>query len=217
MSNAPRWSTAIFDLDGTLCDTIALIVASYQHAHREVLGVELTAAEIRPWIGRTLGDVYAAWPEHAAALEASYLTWNLANLERLQTGYDGMPELLGDLVAAGAKVGVATSKRRESARRSLAAAGLEQLIPVVCASDDTLRHKPDPEPLLKAAELVGVDPTTCVYLGDAVVDVQAAKAAGMAQVAVTWGAGDRTDLMLENPTAVVDTMDELRRWLLDDH
>ena len=61
---------------------------------------------------------------------------------------------------------------------------------------------------------LGADASEAVYVGDAIYDVQAAKAAGMDQIAVTWGAGDRTALMLAEPTAVVDSVDELERWLL---
>lgn len=214
MNPDPRWQTALFDLDGTLCNTIELIVASFQHTHREVLGLELAREEALGWIGRTLMDIYAPWGERQQSLVDCYLQFNLANLERLQTRYDGIAELLDSLRAAGVCVGVATSKRRHSAERSLAAAGLTDLAPLVAAMDDTQQHKPHPAPIRYALERMGAAPQTSVYIGDAVVDVQAAKAAGVAQIAVTWGAGDRTDLMLEEPTAVTDSVDELARWLL---
>ena len=80
--------------------------------------------------------------------------------------------------------------------------------------EDTALHKPSPEPLLLALQQRGVRAQDSVYIGDAVVDVLAAKAAGMAVIAVTWGAGDRADLLAAGPLAVVDTMDELRAYLL---
>ena len=83
------------------------------------------------------------------------------------------------------------------------------------ALEDTTRHKPDPEPLLAAAAKVGVDPTTAVYVGDATVDILAAKAAGMAGVAVTWGAGERAALEATDPETVVDTVDELTAYLVN--
>jgi pyrophosphatase PpaX len=81
--------------------------------------------------------------------------------------------------------------------------------------EDTDVHKPNPEPLLLALARLGAGATECVYIGDAVVDVQAARAAGMAAIAVTWGAGERADLVAAGPLAVVDTMEELRAQLLD--
>jgi pyrophosphatase PpaX len=76
-------------------------------------------------------------------------------------------------------------------------------------------HKPSPEPLLLALQRLGVRATDAVYIGDAVVDVLAAKAAGMTSIAVTWGAGERPELLAAGPLAVVDTMDELRAELFD--
>ncbi len=214
MNSTPAFQTVIFDLDGTLCDTIALIEASFEHAHREVLGETVDPAVVRTWIGRTLVDIYAAWPEHQQELVDSYIRFNLAHLEELQTNYDGIPELLHDLVAAGLRIGVATSKRREAAVRSLKASGVDGTIDVLCAMEDTTEHKPSPEPLLKALAIAGGEPATSAYVGDALVDVQAAQAAGMAAVAVTWGAGDRTDLLLASPAAACDSVDDLRRVLL---
>lgn len=214
MSKNPPWVAAVFDLDGTLCDTIALIVTSFRHAHREVLDIDLDEAEARAWIGRTLPDIYAPHGELAPVLRESYVRFNLANLERLQTRFEGIDRLLDDLEEAGVRLGVATSKHRAAAERSLAAAGLTHRVPLLASLDDTARHKPHPDPLVHAFEALGVEPGKGVYVGDAVVDIQAAKAAGCDQIAVTWGAGDRTELMLADPTAVCDEVDELARWLL---
>lgn len=214
MTSQARWQTVVFDLDGTLCNTIALILASFRHAHREVLGEELDQEVARSWIGRTLPDIYAPYGEAAEDLRNSYLAFNLANLEQLQTSFDGIAELLQDLRSAGVVTGVATSKQRTSADRSLAASGLTELVPVVASMGETEHHKPHPEPIRHALAQLGADPATAVYVGDAVVDVQAAQAAGIDQIAVTWGAGDRTELLLTNPTAAVDSVDELARWLL---
>ena len=198
MTSIPRWKTVVFDLDGTLCDTVALILASFRHAHSTVLGAELDDAESRTWIGRT----------------QAYVDFNLANLEQLQTDVAGIDALLDALADAGVTVGVATSKRRPAAERSLAASGITDKVQLVSTLEDVTEHKPNPAPLLHALTQLGADASEAVYVGDAIYDVQAAKAAGMDQIAVTWGAGYRTALMLAEPTAVVDSVDELERWLL---
>ena len=79
---------------------------------------------------------------------------------------------------------------------------------------DTTAHKPAPDPLLHAAAALGVDPGSCVYVGDATVDVLSARAAGMAAVAVTWGAGERDALVALRPDAVVDDVPALAAYLL---
>ena len=88
------------------------------------------------------------------------------------------------------------------------------LVDVVAALEDTTRHKPSPDPLLHAAAALGVEPATCVYVGDAAVDMVAARAAGMGAVAVTWGAGEREALSATGPDAVVETVGDLTAYLL---
>ena len=92
---------------------------------------------------------------------------------------------------------------------------LDHLVEVVGALEDTTRHKPEPDPLLEAARRLGIDPASAVYVGDATVDVLAAQAAGMAAVAVTWGAGERDALVATGPQAVFDSVGELTAYLLD--
>ena len=212
---SPRWSTAVFDLDGTLADTINLIVESYQHAFRTILGREEDPTVIRSWIGRPLLSAFRDHsPEQADELYATYLQWNADNTERLIRGYDGVREVLRELRAAGVNVGVATSKRRESAQQAMDILGLSEHVEVLVAMEDTERHKPDPTPLLLALERMGRGSNDAVYVGDAVVDVLAGKAAGMDTVAVTWGAGLPEALHGVRPTVVAHDADGLRTALL---
>lgn len=209
------WPTIVFDLDGTLVDTIHLIVASYQHAFRTVLGREEDEARIRAWIGQPLLRCFQeSSPAHADALFAAYTAWNEANTERLVRGYAGVSELLVELTNRGARVAVATSKRRPPAAKALALTGLTDLVPVLVTMEDTTVHKPDPTPLLLALERAGGVPGRAVYIGDAVVDVQAAQAAGMAGIGVFWGAGTEADLRAAEPHAVASDVAALRELLL---
>jgi pyrophosphatase PpaX len=205
----------LFDLDGTLADTIPLIVASYQHAFRTVTGEEVDEDVARSWIGRPLlAALLEASPEHGHELDRVYRQWNLANTARLIRRYEGMPGMLERLARAGATIGVVTSKRRGTARLALEGVGIAHLVDIVAALEDTDRHKPHPAPLLYGAARLRVDPSDCVYVGDAVVDVEAARAAGMSSVAVTWGAGDPGALASAGPTACVDTVDRLSDLLM---
>ena len=211
----PSWSTVVFDLDGTLVDSIGLIVASYQHAFRTVLGHEQDEARIRAWIGQPLIRCFQeASPEHADALFATYTEWNEANTERLLRPYAGVAALLRELTAAGAAVACATSKRAEPAAWALRLTGLTDLVPVLVTMEDTPRHKPDPAPLaLAVARCAGVA-ADAAYVGDAVVDLQAARAAGMVGVGVAWGAGERAELEAAGPYAVAGSVGHLRSILL---
>ena len=216
-TTGPPWRTVFFDLDGTLADTIPLIIASYQHAFREVLREEVTEDRARAWIGRPLLDaLLEESPDHGHELDRIYREWNLANTERLILAFDGVPDLLTALDEAGVRTAVVTSKRRETAALALHFVGIEGLIEVVAGLEDTTEHKPRPEPLLHGAAVLGVDPADCGYVGDATGDVLAAHAAGMASVAVTWGAGSRADLLGVDPGWLCETVGELQTLLLGD-
>ena len=210
-----RWTTVLFDLDGTLADTIPLIIASYRHAFREVMGREVEDRAARSWIGRPLlAALLEESPEHGHELDRVYREWNLANTARLIRAYDGVPELLDALRDAGVRTAVVTSKRRETADLALRHVGIADRIEVVAGLEDTTEHKPHPAPLLQGAQVLRVEPASCVYVGDATVDILAARAAGMASVGVTWGAGSREDLAGVGADWVCDAVSELGELLL---
>jgi pyrophosphatase PpaX len=213
--SSPRWPFVVFDLDGTLADTIGLIVDSYQHAFTTVLGEAEDEATIRSWIGQPLIRAFRdRSPDRADELFDTYIRWNHANSERLIGRFAGMGDLLADLRRAGAGVAAATSKRRDSAGEALRLTGLDAYLDVLVTLEDTDEHKPDPAPLLLAVDRLGGTPSRAVYVGDAVVDVQAARRAGMAAVGVTWGAAARDDVAAAQPDVLVETVDELRAALL---
>nr|WP_300143358.1 HAD-IA family hydrolase [Propionicimonas sp.] len=214
--SVPRWPFVVFDLDGTVVNTIPLIIASYGHALGSVLGERPTPEEARGWIGQTLFRTFAAnHPDHVEELVEAYTEFNRGHLAELLEEFPGTPELLDALSDAGVATGVATSKRRDPAERTLRQAGLADHLPVTVAMEDTQAHKPDPEPLLLALDRIGGRPEQAAYVGDAVVDVMAAKAAGMTSIAVSWGAASRATLAAAEPDHLVDTVAGLASLLLD--
>lgn len=213
--SSPKWPIVVFDLDGTLVNTIGLIIASYEHALSDVLNVSPNEGEARSWIGEPLLTTFSLrYPERAQELVDSYIAWNIAHLDELLEDYPGVAELLRAVAGSGAKIGVATSKRRSSAVRTVDAAGLSGLLEVTVAMEDTTAHKPSPEPLRLAVQRLGGRVEDAVYVGDAVVDVAAAHAAGMSAIAVSWGAGERDALAAAQPLVIVDTVAELQELLL---
>lgn len=204
----------LFDLDGTLVDSIALILDSYRQVFAH-FGIEDVDPEtMRPWIGLPLEDSFRALdPARAEAMTAHYREVMLRSHDAMIRPCPGAAELVRALAAAGARQGVVTSKRRELARRGMVATGLPAIEPVI-GQEDSDRHKPDPAPLRIALEHLGAAPAEAVYVGDAPTDLRAAHAAGMAAIGVTWGAADRATLEAERPLAVVEDMDSLRALLL---
>lgn len=210
----PRWTAVIFDLDGTLVDTVQLIVSSFQHAHEQVAGQRVEPETARSWMGRSLVDIFGDGPNAEALLNA-YDEFNRANLETLQSSYEGIADLLRDLLAAGIKVGLVTSKERDVAVRSVAAGGLSGLLELTTTLEETVLHKPHPDPIQHARRKLDALDENCVYVGDAIWDVRAAAAAGIDQIGVSWGASPEEGLRAENPShGVVNTVDELRALLL---
>lgn len=205
----------LFDFDGTLANTIPLIVQSFHHTFEAAGLPAFDDVELRSWIGRPLLAVFEErFPGQGETLTAAYRAWNLEQHDALIEPIDGVAELLAALKEADVAVGVVSSKKADTVRQGLRAVGLEAAIDVLAGMDETERHKPDPDPLLFAAEALGADPVDCVYVGDAGVDVRAAHAAGMAAIAVTWGAGTRDGLEALQPDAVVDTVAELQHLLI---
>lgn len=209
------WPVVLFDFDGTLADTIPLIVDSYRHTLATSGLPEVDELEVRSWIGRPLQPVFEQrYPGRGDELTDVYREWNLAHHDELIRPVAGIPELLRQLRDNGVRLGVVSSKRTETVEQGLRAVGLDAAISVLAGMDDTTSHKPDPAPLLHAATTLGARPSDCVYVGDADVDILAARAAGMGSVGVTWGAGQAAVLRGLRPDAVVDNTSRLREVLL---
>lgn len=210
-----RCAAVLFDLDGTLVDTVNLITSSFQHTWRVGFGEELSADVARSWIGRTLPELFAKFGhQKAAELQEIYLSHNIENLPTLQQPFQGIQEMLKALHNCGIPTGIVTSKRRASAQLSLDVAKISG-IEILAAMEDTSSHKPNPEPLLLGLERLGSAPDETAYVGDAVVDIQAARAAGLSAVSVTWGAGLVEHLIAEGPDAVAHSVPDLTSILLD--
>lgn len=208
--HALRWPVVLFDLDGTVIDTVELIRASHEHALREVLGVELPDEELMAGIGTPLRqqmEVFSA--ERADELFHAYRAWNHANTARLIRPYDGIDEVLVELEREGARLGIVTSKMRDAVDLAWAALPPPIVWDCVIAAEDSELHKPHPAPLLVALARIGAAPADAVYVGDSPFDLQAASAAGCACIGVTWGAFRREALAAEDPIAIVDTPAEL--------
>lgn len=211
-------TTILFDLDGTLVNTIDLILASHAHTVREHFGNARVPArkEIIANLGRSLPDtlreyVEAMADEAAGAGETAeqmlqtYRDYQRANHDRLIRPYEGMYETLLELRRRGYTLGVVTSKMYATARMALDSYQLAELLPLGVYWEDTEKHKPDPEPLLAALHKGGLRAEETVYVGDSVHDIAAAHAAGIRVIAARWGPFDLEDLLLFKPDFVAET------------
>ncbi len=207
-----RFRTVLFDLDGTLVDSGAIILASFRHATRTVLRREIPDHELLAAVGGPglREQMEALDPERAEELIEVYSAHNIGLHDELQPCV-GVLDALETLHAEGRKLGVVTAKRRATLALAFEVLpALRRFFDVTIGAEDTVRHKPHPEPLLAALDRLGADASGAVYVGDSPFDVQAAKAAGASSIAVTWGQiHSRERLERERPDAVVETVEEL--------
>ena len=201
----------LFDLDGTLIDTIELILSSARHAFEE-WPVRPTDEEWVRGIGTPLVQqlrAYAANDDELALLLARYRRYQNEHHDRLTRCYDDVPDVISALADRGHQMAVVTSKASPIAHQSLAFVGLDHFFPVVVGYDDTARHKPDPEPVLVALSRLGVSPDDAVFVGDSPHDILAGNAADVMTIAALWGPFDRETLADARPDHFIECMAEL--------
>ena len=178
----------VFDLDGTVVDTVELIVESFRYATRTVLGETLPDEVILHGVGQPLmAQMVRLSAERAQELYDVYREYNHRRHDELIRGYEGVAEVLDGLRAAGRRLGIVTSKSADTTQMAFRAVGLREHFEVVVTASDTTEHKPSPVPLRLCLERFGAPAEGALYIGDSPVDIEAGRAAGMATAAVAWG------------------------------
>ena len=207
-----RYPVVLFDLDGTLIDSGAIIVASMRHAATTVLGREIPEEQLRAAVGGPglVAQMRALDEARVDELVRVYREHNEPLHSELQA-CSRIEEVLDALEQEGRRLGIVTAKRQETVRLAFdVLPHLERYFEVIVGSEDTEHHKPHPAPILRALDLLDADAAEAAYVGDSPFDIRAAKAAGVAAIAVTWGKiHERDRLAAEEPNAIVETVEEL--------
>ena len=194
--------TYLFDLDGTLIDSIGLIMSSYRHTMLEHLG-EIPADHVwRSGFGTPLQTQIArfARTEHeAAAMTSTYVRYAEHHHDRMVVAYPGILDALESLRRTGRRLAIVTSKNRRSMWRGLRLCGLEGFFDAFVTVDDVDAYKPDPAPVVKALEALAAAADEAVFIGDSPHDVAAGRAAGVKTAAALWGPFPRDELVRQNP------------------
>lgn len=207
-----------FDCDGTLADTERLTRIVFERVLARY-GYAFTADDFGMIVGRSLRQNHADLGRRVElppfeVFEGEWYALSYELLDHDLVLFDDAVGALRELIAAGVPVAVVSSSPREHVRRVLVAAEVVDHVAVVVTSEDVVRHKPDPEPYLLAARLLGVDPGACVAVEDTPTGLAAATAAGMATMAVRRAGHEVGDL--SGADVVVDEVQVagLRRLLL---
>jgi pyrophosphatase PpaX len=203
------WAAVLFDLDGTLADTVQLILNSYRHTMRVHRGRELPDERWLATLGRPLEDsmaMFADGRDEAHAMVETYVAYQRTVHDDLVRPYPGARELTSALAAAGVPMGVVTSKRREMALRTLDRCGLLLAADLLVTPEDVRRGKPDPEPVRYALHRLGLldRPTEVLFVGDSPFDLEAGRGAGVRTAAAAWGPFERERLRAERPDYLLD-------------
>ncbi|HEY3265681.1 MAG TPA: HAD-IA family hydrolase [Armatimonadota bacterium] len=182
-----KFSAVVFDLDGTLADTFQLIVACWNEALKEPLGRTFAPEDVIARFGEPEADMLAhevSGPALSRAVDAFHECYD-ARHDEIQL-FDGVPEMLAALKAAGVRMAVMTGKGRRSADITAGKLGWNDIFEHVITGDDVAGQKPAPDGPLLVAKLMEVEPARCVFVGDTPADITAGRDAGMQTIAAAW-------------------------------
>jgi len=210
--SAPRPVAVLFDLDGTLIDSIELILNSARHAFARSGRATPADEEWLAGVGMPLVAMfrqYATTDAEVDALVAGYREYQMEHHDRLVRCYDLVVETVDRLRARGHPLAVVTSKTGWLAKRGLEHVGLATHFDVIVGCDACQRHKPDPEPVHVALEQLGYEPDEAVFVGDSVHDMAAGNAAGVSTIAALWGPFTRETLAAARPSHYLERIADL--------
>jgi len=208
------WRGVFFDLDGTLADTVELILSSYRHTMRTHLGETLPDARWISGMGTPLVAQlreFARDDDEAAAMLETYTVFQRRIHDEMVRPYPGALEVVEELASRDVRLAVVTSKRGAVARRTMEVCGLHEAIECLVTADDVSRGKPDPEPVNRALAALGLHhcPNDVLFVGDSPHDLRAGRAAGTRTAAVAWGPFQRESLVAERPDYFLERMPDL--------
>jgi phosphoglycolate phosphatase len=209
-----RYDTYIFDLDGTLLNTINDLAASCNYALRSCGMPGRTVDEVRRFVGNGVrllmvraipgGDSNPRFDEAYAIFRQHYLHHSLDTTKP----YDGIEELIAELNAAGKHVAVVSNKFY-AATQALVRHFFGDTIKVAIGERENIRKKPAPDTVLEALRQLDMPAETAVYIGDSDVDIDTASNCGMPCISVLWGFRDRQFLIDHGATTLVSEPREI--------
>jgi pyrophosphatase PpaX len=197
----------LFDLDGTLIDSIELILNSARHAFQQSGRDTPSDDEWLTGVGMPLVTMFRKYATDEADVDvliSKYREYQLEHHDRLVRCYDQVVDTVDSLRAAGHPLAIVTSKTGWLAKRGLDLVGLGEHFDTIVGCDICERHKPDPEPVRLALTSLGYEPDEAVFVGDSVHDMAAGRAAGMKAIGALWGPSEREDLQRAGADALAD-------------
>ncbi|HJU90474.1 MAG TPA: HAD-IA family hydrolase [Gemmatimonadaceae bacterium] len=202
----------LFDLDGTLVDSLDLILTCFRHAFRTHVGAIPPDDALIAGIGTPLVTQLAEFVADSVLRETmvtTYRSYQMEHHDRLIREFEGARETLELLHDRGHAMAIVTSKAELLAERALEFAGLAEYMDVVVGVESCERHKPDPEPVHVALRALDARPGDAIFVGDSPHDITSGNAAGVITVAALWGPFSRETLAAARPTHFIEHIRDL--------
>lgn len=183
-----KYKCMLFDLDGTVLNTERMNMIPLQRLIKEELGLEINYNDLLKY--KAYAGIKTLEELGFKDIERSYSKWvkYVNEFEEGVTLFEGFEEVFKELNNRNIICGIVSAKTREQYKIDFIQKGLDKYVKCEVLADDTELHKPHPEPLLKAAEILNISPSDCLYIGDTIFDYKASKAAGMDFGLALWGA-----------------------------
>lgn len=219
----------LFDFDGTLVNTTPLILRSFHATWLKVFGFTLADEDYIATFGTLIhsafknlmrlsierglmpepADPVASLEEMADRLLPVYRVFNLGWHDEMIEPFPQIDRTLEALDGAGWLLGVVSSKMRAGVERGMNIFGMAGRFDVIVGAEDVSNHKPHPEPLLRAMEMLGGSAGETIYIGDSTHDIIAGHAAGTLTAAATWGPFARSELVKQRPHFLLESPAEI--------
>ncbi|WP_226580505.1 pyrophosphatase PpaX [Halobacillus litoralis] len=202
--------TILFDLDGTLIDTNELIIASFTHTITQYSDRPYDRKEILDFIGPPLVEsLRKVNPDKVEEMVETYRKHNIENHDRYVKAYDGVVDTIEALKEKGYRLGIVTTKMRNTVQMGLELTNLDGLFETVITLDDVNNAKPHPEPIVKALDLLNSKASEALMVGDNTHDIEAGQNAGVRTAGVAWTIKGREVLDDLNPDYMLTNMRDL--------
>lgn len=199
-----------FDLDGTLINTNKLIVSSFQYVFKENLNLMVEEQEIVQYFGEPLSYTMAKYTkDRVEELVQKYVEYSLSIHDEYTEEFNGVEKGLSYLKEKGYKLAIVTSKRRSTALRGLRLFDLEKYFDVIISPEDTEKHKPCGEPVLKACEVLDLSPEEVLMVGDSHNDILCGRNAGAKTCLVKYTALPLEKLLEHKPDYVIESIEDI--------
>jgi pyrophosphatase PpaX len=211
-----KLKAVLFDLDGTLIDSIGLIVDAMHHAFEGFTGTVPADSAWMAGIGTPLFKqlaLYARSPEELELLREKYRAYQFIHHDNVIKEYPGTTVVLENLHQRGLVMGIVTSKGDELARRGLELTGIAKYFPVVISADSVTKYKPEPEPVLLALKQLGVNADEALMMGDSPHDISSGNSAHVQTIGALWGPFTREQIAVAKPTYYMNNISELPAFL----